>query len=232
MSEPIPETSPTAYPSGPAVWTLFCAVIDNHGDMGVCWRLARQLVAEYDFAVTLWIDDIQALSRFLGMEDTFPTETLWRDGVCVRRWSSPWQQTLATDTLIAGSAVIIEAFACELPEAVIAALGRVRRPPLWINLEYLSAESWVSGCHGLQSLHTPGEVSEKEGRESGLPAMLAKTFFFPGFVAGTGGLLRERGLLQRHFGWQSTEKACRAQLLSDRGVNWQPDLLEALWISV
>ncbi|HET9045379.1 MAG TPA: elongation factor P maturation arginine rhamnosyltransferase EarP, partial [Casimicrobiaceae bacterium] len=37
-------------------WDVFCKVVDNFGDAGVCWRLARQLVAEHDLAVTLWID--------------------------------------------------------------------------------------------------------------------------------------------------------------------------------
>jgi hypothetical protein len=52
------------------------------------------------------------------------------------------------------------------------------RPPVWLNLEYLSAETWVAGCHGLPSPHPR------------LP--LVKHFFFPGFDPRTGGLLRER----------------------------------------
>ena len=53
--------------------------------------------------------------------------------------------------------------------------------------EYLSAEDWVAGCHALPSPHPR------------LP--LVKYFFFPGFSADTGGLLRERDLLTRreHF---------------------------------
>jgi uncharacterized repeat protein (TIGR03837 family) len=52
--------------------------------------------------------------------------------------------------------------------------------PLWLNLEYLSAEDWVAGCHGIASPHPT------------LP--LNKYFFFPGVAPGTGGLLRERDL--------------------------------------
>ena len=29
----------------PLLWDIFCQVIDNHGDVGVCWRLARELAA-------------------------------------------------------------------------------------------------------------------------------------------------------------------------------------------
>ena len=43
---------PASVPSGP--WDLFCRVIDNHGDLGVCWRLARGL-ADGDTPVRLWV---------------------------------------------------------------------------------------------------------------------------------------------------------------------------------
>jgi uncharacterized repeat protein (TIGR03837 family) len=74
--------------------------------------------------------------------------------------------------------VVIEAFGCELPAAYVEAMAGSARAPIWLNLEYLSAEAWVAGCHGLPSPHPR------------LP--LVKHFFFPGFGPGTGGLLRER----------------------------------------
>ncbi|XOT98120.1 elongation factor P maturation arginine rhamnosyltransferase EarP, partial [Alcaligenes pakistanensis] len=36
----------TAPASQPISIDLFCRVIDNLGDIGVCWRLARQLAAK------------------------------------------------------------------------------------------------------------------------------------------------------------------------------------------
>ena len=45
----------------PKQWDLFCTVIDNHGDLGVCWRLARQL-ADAGQSVRLWVDDASALA--------------------------------------------------------------------------------------------------------------------------------------------------------------------------
>ncbi len=60
-------------------------------------------------------------------------------------------------------------------------MARRAKAPLWINLEYLSAETWVEECHLLTS------------PQAGLP--LTKYFFFPGFTSKTGGLLQERGLL-------------------------------------
>ena len=43
--------------------TLFCKVVDNFGDIGICWRLARQWSEEYGLAVTLWVDDLISFQR-------------------------------------------------------------------------------------------------------------------------------------------------------------------------
>lgn len=144
---------------------LFCAVVDNYGDIGVCWRLARQLANEYDFAVRLWVDDPASLARIAHCVDL--------PGIEVHLWVSPFPETEPAD-------VVIEAFACELPPGYIAAMARRQHNPVWINLEYLSAESWVEGCHLGQSRHPI------------LP--LEKYFFFPGFTSRTGGLLLESDL--------------------------------------
>ena len=77
------------------------------------------------------------------------------------------------------------------------------RAPVWINLEYLSAESWVDGCHGLPSPHPQ------------LP--LVKYFFFPGFTANTGGVLIERGLTRRCQTFQR-DTATMRQFLDGLGV--------------
>lgn len=147
----------------PLCCDIFCAVVDNYGDAAVCWRLASQLAGEHGWRVRLWIDDPRPLQRLVPDHPAGPIE--------VRRWSAPWQHAACAD-------VVIEAFACEPPTAYIEAMARLARPPVWLNLEYLSAEPWVAGCHGLPSPHPR------------LP--LVKHFFFPGFESGSGGLLRER----------------------------------------
>lgn len=192
-----------------ARWTLFCAMIDNFGDIGVCWRLARQLVYEHAIQVQLWVDDWAALQRFIAAQPHEP-------GIDLQHWLPQWPVDATVSQQIAASSVVIEAFGCELPQAVKAAIAVAEQPPLWINLEYLSAEDWVAGCHGLPS---PQYLS---------PA-IRKYFFFPGFAAGTGGLLRESGLLARHRQWQSSQQAKRQILLNEIGVNVPPT---ALMISV
>ena len=49
--------------------------------------------------------------------------------------------------------VVVEAFACNPPASYVAAMAAKQPKPVWINLEFLSAESWVLGCHGLPSPH-------------------------------------------------------------------------------
>lgn len=166
-------------------WDIFCTVVDNFGDIGVCWRLARQLVAEHGLQVRLWVDDLPSL-QCLCPEIDAVRETQIQLGVEVRRWTMPFPEAECAD-------VVIEAFACELPGSYLAAMAASSRKPVWINLEYLSAEDWVGGCHGLASPHPR------------LP--LVKHFFFPGFVAASGGLLREAQLIQQRTAWQADPAA-------------------------
>lgn len=154
------------------LWDIFCRVIDNYGDIGVCWRLARQLSTEHGCAVRLWVDDLHSLSPICPACD--PQQTRQRlQGIDVRQWT---EQTCPEST----AQVVIEAFACELPSAYITAMAQATPRPAWINLEYLSTEEWAENCHGLASPHPR------------LP--LTKHFFFPGFSIKTGGLLRENNL--------------------------------------
>ncbi|MCK9800210.1 elongation factor P maturation arginine rhamnosyltransferase EarP [Pseudomonas sp. MAFF 302030] len=162
-----------------ASWDIFCSVVDNYGDIGVTWRLARQLVAEHQYQVRLWVDDLRAFERMCPQIDT-DLARQWQAGVEVCHWSADWVAVPAAD-------VVIAAFACQLPSVYMEAMAARAQSPLWLNLDYLSAEEWVSGCHGLPS------VKYKQ---------VQKYFFFPGFQPGTGGLLREAGLLERRRSFQ------------------------------
>ena len=188
-------------------WTLFCAAVDNYGDIGVCWRLARQLRQEYGIAVELWVDDWAALARFLSEPSIASQDSHVVQGVHFRHWHSPWVVSAQSLERIAASAVIIEAFACSLPPSLISAMANSAEPALWLNLEYLSAEDWVKECHALPS---PQSVPNA----AGAPVGLNKYFFFPGFVEGTGGVLREAGLLERHASLQSALPLARSAFLA------------------
>lgn len=57
-------------------WDIFCSVVDNYGDIGVTWRLARQLAAEHDLDVRLWVDDLAAFVRVCPSADVQLAEQL------------------------------------------------------------------------------------------------------------------------------------------------------------
>ena len=163
-------------PSNP-LWDIFCTVVDNHGDLGVCWRLARQL-RDAGQRVRLWVDDASALA---WMAPAAAQEA----GIEVKTWA----QASDTATLagLAPAKVWIEAFGCEIPEAFVAhGVATRAQQPTWINLEYLSAEDWVARMHGL-----PSPVMRGPARG------WTKRFVYPGFTPDTGGLLREADLAQR-----------------------------------
>ncbi|MBI5907419.1 MAG: elongation factor P maturation arginine rhamnosyltransferase EarP, partial [Burkholderiales bacterium] len=83
-------------------WDIFCKVIDNHGDIGVCWRLSAELASRGQ-RVRLWVDDASALS-WMAPQGC--------DGVTVL----PWLEPLGMNILRLGSApceVLVETFGCE-----------------------------------------------------------------------------------------------------------------------
>ena len=147
------------------LWDVFCRVIDNFGDIGVCWRLAANL-GQRGHSVRLWVDDASALAWMApgALQGSTP-------GVQVLAWTDP-----APD--LRPGAVVVEAFGCALPDAFVARMATASAPPVWINLEYLCAEPYVARCHGLAS-----------PQRTGPGAGLKKWFFYPGFRAGTGGLM-------------------------------------------
>lgn len=183
----------------PATLALFCKVVDNFGDIGICWRLARQLHAEHAIAVTLWVDDLATFARLCPQVDVHaPTQQV--SGVSVRHW-------VDNDGLFSAADVadtVIEFFGVDLPPAYIAAMAQCTPRPVWLNLEGMSAEAWVEGCHTLPSTHPR------------LP--LVKHFFFPGFTAHTGGLLRERDLEAARLRFQH-EHGASAAFLGALGVS-------------
>jgi len=157
-------------------WDIFCKVVDNYGDIGIAWRLARGLAREHGLAVRLWVDELHAFHRIWPPIDPDAEEQAC-EGVKVCAWRTPFEAVEPP------AQVVIDAFGCTLPDAYLAAMSVQSPPPVWINLEYLSAEPWVAEHHGLPSPHPR------------LP--LIRHFFFPGYTPDTGGLLAEADLAER-----------------------------------
>lgn len=179
---------------------IFCRVIDNFGDAGVCWRLARRLAQGLGWRVRLFIDQPAVLAMLVPtLRSRAVTQVV--ESVEVLEW--------ATAEHAAAAQVVIEAFACDLPAAYVQRMRANLHAPVWINLEYLSAESWVSGCHTLPSPQPNG---------------LVKHFFFPGFWDHTGGVIHTHEEL-RLFTQAATSPR---QTLERFGIEPEPEALVAL----
>src|SRR6478736_6693789 len=167
-------------------WDVFCRVVDNYGDVGVSWRLARQLALDHGKPVRLWLDDLTVLGKLRPELDTrYDLQTL--EKVEVARLAEPFVQV---DDV---ADVVVETFGCDPPDPYVLAMAERGPKPRWVNLEYLSAEDWVEGSHALPSPNPR------------LP--LVKHYFFPGFTPRTGGLLREESLLRRRDEFQADRGA-------------------------
>ena len=205
--------NPTATRSEPALlWDVFCRVVDNFGDIGVCWRLGANLAAQ-GHQVRLWVDDASALHWMApgALDGCYA-------GVTVLPWAQSQQaQTLAH---LPVADIWLETFGCDIaPEFIAACAHSIRagglngtKNPVWINLEYLTAESFAERSHTLPSPVMRGPA-----------AGWTKYFFYPGFTPGTGGLLREPDLapLQARFD--------RAAWLAQTGITWAGERLVSLF---
>jgi uncharacterized repeat protein (TIGR03837 family) len=179
---------------------IFCRVVDNFGDAGVCWRLARRLSRGFGWQVRLFIDKAVPLSALVpGFKPHLPAQTI--DEVEVLAW--------AYAEHAASAHVVVEAFACDPPAAYVERMRHSTQATVWINLEYLSAEAWVSGCHTLPSPQPNG---------------LTKYFFFPGFWDHTGGVVHANDELEA-----MTHAATHPRsVLARFGVKPEPEAMVAL----
>ena len=148
---------------------IFCNVIDNFGDIGVSWRLARVLQRELGCQVHLWTDDFPSLQALCPDLASIPNI---HQGIGIHTWQADHAED--TDTAPTPD-IVIETFACELPDNVQTVIRR--HQPLWLNWEYLSAEDSNERLHLMPSPQADG---------------IQKYFWFMGFSEKSGGLLRER----------------------------------------
>src|SRR5690606_7018858 len=149
----------------------------------------------------LWLDDIKALRRLWpsATEESHPVVS----GIEVILWTPE-----ATTTEIAD--VVIEAFACDLPPNYIDAMAARNPRPVWLNHEYLSADSWGDDGHGMRAIHPQNGPT--------------KTFFMPGSTARAGRLLCEARLREQRAAFQQSADL-PSHFLAALGVVEQPDAL-------
>jgi uncharacterized repeat protein (TIGR03837 family) len=192
-------------PTPISTWDIFCKVIDNYGDIGVCWRLCQALAAR-EQAVRLVVDDASALNWMKSLSDSNAPSVQFEPVEVL-----PWHQI---DKIKHPSDVVIESFGCELPESYVAKMSLKANTGVashWINLEYLSAEPYAQRNHLLLS-----PVMSGAGKG------LIKTFFYPGFTHQTGGLMRETDLANRQAQFDKTA------WLKSNNIDWQADKNERI----
>ena len=184
-SNATPTSSARQQPGRGLSWDILCRVVDNYGDAAVCWRLARALANEQAGQVRLWIDQPQALQALQGLP------AAWADGWCYQGVNL--HRLDAEGASLQGvtpAQVVVDAFGSGVPAAFEQAMAQRQPASLVIVLDYLSAESWVAQHHGLPSPHP--QLS------------LQRYFFFPGFSADSGGLLKEADYDARHAAFHAS----------------------------
>ncbi len=159
---------------------IFCRVIDNFGDAGVLWRLARDLTS-HDQHVRLIIDDVKTLHALAPSvkPDHFSQTT--PHGIRIVQWESGWDTGTCE---LEPTDIVIEGFACRIPRDYEFKMSQMENAPIWLNLDYLSAEDWIDEFNTLPSPHPD------------LP--LTKYFWFPGVSKKSAGLIIEKNYRANH----------------------------------
>lgn len=158
---------------------ILCKVVDNLGDIGFAYRLARALSELPDAPrLRLVVDDLSAFAAICpGVRTDAGLQAVgdWQ----LARWADPGDEALAAFRA-ERPRLVLECYACGRPDWFESILFDERDPEVRhiVNLEYLTAESWASDFHLLSSLtRSP---------------LVRKAFFMPGLAPGTGGLLMDR----------------------------------------
>ncbi|WP_298975110.1 elongation factor P maturation arginine rhamnosyltransferase EarP [uncultured Fusobacterium sp.] len=107
---------------------IFCEVIDNYGDVGVAYRLARELKRIYpNKKLRFIINQTEELSLIKK-----------KDNITVLTYKDINKIENSAD-------LVIETFACNIPEMYMNIA--LKSSKLMINLEYFSSENWVDDFH-------------------------------------------------------------------------------------
>ncbi len=162
---------------------IFCRVIDNYGDIGFCWRLAKQLQKEYSWNIRIWVDDLYAFGKIQpGIINNIHYQII--KNVPIIWWNHVNEKGMKNFT---PGNVIIETFQCGIPSSYLN--FTFSKKPILINIEHLTAETWIDTCHKLKSFTKSG---------------LEKIFYFPGFSKLSGGLIRENWVSKERNSLQSS----------------------------
>lgn len=174
---------------------IFCEIIDNFGDIGVVYRLAKEFKSIYNEEVNIRVF-LNRLDEFLSLNKRAKNIGYQKiDGI-----EYITNEYLAKNICTFSPAnVIIEAFGCNVLEGY---LEKAKDDSaLLINLEYLSGESWIDEVHLMES-----PIGAKK---------LKKYFFMPGFKESTGGVIVDKLFLDRKIKVQNDPQIYYKKYLPD-----------------
>jgi len=159
---------------------IFCHVVDNYGDIGVCWRLVKRLAHTHftssDHFTSLEKDHFRLFCDYPDLIEKIAGDEGLRETLSHGVEILPWHAADHSITNEIFPDVVIETFSCVLPPNYLSQL-KVLSKPLIINVEYLSAEPWTISAHKMPSP----------------PIMIGdalRYFYYPGFTEKSGGLLQ------------------------------------------
>jgi len=159
---------------------IFCSVIDNYGDIGFIYRFAKEYkLARNNSRVRVFIDDLKSLSH---INKSIDVNLAYQEvkGVFYIDLKISESDFLSKIDM---ADFIIEAFGFDIPSYY---LDKIKiSSSLIINLEYLSAENWVSSYHKKESLLNFDRVK--------------KYFFMPGLNSDSGGLVLDSSMKENCY---------------------------------
>ena len=119
---------------------IFCEVVDNYGDVGVAYRLAREFKRIYpDKKLRFIINQMEEINLIKKSDDIEIVS--YKD----------------ISKIESSADLILETFGCEIPKEYMD--KALENSKLIINLEYFSAETWVDDFH-LQESFLGGKLKK------------------------------------------------------------------------
>lgn len=176
-------------------YNIFCKVIDNYGDFGICFRLAKQLVSEYHKKVILWVDNEIILQKFLlvNNKEIQQINSKYNQNLMFKVWTKLNIINSLNNSKNINNSIIIEAFCCDLDCELLDYINKENSNTIIISLDYLGLEKWILDCHLLPSFLSNYKY-------------IKKYFFFPSYLQNSGGLICENYIKHKNFFQNLVEK--------------------------
>ena len=165
--------------------TILCRVVDNYGDIGFVYRLARELSSLSSIEKTqirLIVSDLKSFNAMAlppGISTSLAVQNY--NGWKVIDWNACAEGKC--EFTEHPPKIILECFQCGRPEWLDEILfsAQTTQTVQIVNVEYLTAEDWADDFHLLKS-----------GTRS---ALVKKINFMPGFTKKTGGLVLDKNFV-------------------------------------